>query len=89
MEKDLINKSTKSHKPLKIMKIRYTRYPYTGFRGISPKLKLASFAGYPEYTATRDWENGLYIALNYNVDSHGIMFWKYPDFSLDVFKNPI
>ena len=62
------------------MKIRYTRYPYAGFRRISPKLKLASFAGYPESPAIRGWKNGLYITLNYSIDSHWIMFLKYPDF---------
>jgi hypothetical protein len=62
------------------MKISYTHYPCAGFRGNSPKLNAASFAGHLENTATAGWKNGLYITLHDNDDSHWIMFWKYPVF---------
>jgi hypothetical protein len=55
------------------MKIRYTQYPCAGFRGNSPKLNAASFAGHPENTVTPGWKNGLYITLHNNDDSHWIM----------------
>jgi hypothetical protein len=62
------------------MKIRYTHYPCACFQENFPALAAASFAGPLECTATREWENGLYISLNNNDNNLCVMIWKYPDY---------
>ena len=62
------------------MKIRYTHYPRACFQGNFPALVTASFAELLECTATREWENSLYISLNNNDNNFCIMIWKYPDY---------
>ncbi len=51
------------------MKIRYTYHPCACFQENFPALAAAGFAGHLECTATREWENGLYISLN-NKDNN-------------------
>ena len=62
------------------MKIRYTYYPCACFQENFPALATASFSELLECTATREWENGLYISLNNNDNNLCIMIWKYPDY---------
>ena len=58
------------------MKIRYTHHPCACFQENSPALAVASFAGPLECTATREWENGLYISQNNNGNNLRIVIWQ-------------
>jgi len=62
------------------MKIRYTYHPCACFQENFPTLPVTSFARPLKCTATREWENGLYISLDNNDNNLCIMIWQSPDY---------